>query len=103
MVITPSGSLYIPINSQRIISCEAVGGQVTRWIVTFRNAEQRSCSMEGTLGPGILIANINGNSSTLIVNTTNTDIAAVTCIGDIGKDFIQNRTTLNLTIYGESK
>ena len=102
MVITPSGSLYIPINSQRIISCEAVVGLVTRWIVIFRNAEQRSRSMEGTLGPGILIANIYGNYSTLIVNTTNTDIVAVTCIGDIGNDYIQYRTRLNLTIYGES-
>ena len=102
MIITPAGPLNIPINSQRIISCEAVGGVVTRWIVIFRNGQQ-IVSSEGTLGPGILIANRNGNSSTLIVNTTNTDIAAVTCIGDIGKDFIQNRTRLNLTIYGESK
>ena len=99
--VTPTGPLYIAINTSRTIYCSVpVGGILLNWNVVFQN----STIVNAYDFPGIKIIR-SATSSSLTINTMDTSIIGLQCIGIVDiiptGPLIQNVTRINLTIYGE--
>ena len=99
--LTPTGPLYIAINTRENIKCSVTGGIFFVWTVLFTNITQQHRNDI----PGINITSKYMNSSSLVVNTTDTSIIGLRCIcfdaipDDNG--FLQPlMARINLTIYG---
>ena len=93
--LIPTGPLYIAINTRENIKCSVTGGTFHDWTVIFTNGAQLLTNDI----PGIIMVSTNLNSSSLIVNTTDTSIIGLRCIClDAVSEQITER--INLTIYG---
>ncbi len=102
--ITPTGPLYIPINTQRNVTCRHLEGSKAissygvilndRTLLVFEPAQ------ESTI-PGITGSYVNGVTNTLLitVNTTETSVTGLSCFITVG--FALVPSTINVTIYGE--
>ena len=98
VTVTPSGPLYIAMNTERIINCSISEGPFNNWGVMFRSNVTVRRINEGEIVSGINIIKISTfrNSSSLIVNTTDTSIIGLECSGG----FTTMTTRISLTIYG---
>ena len=99
--IIPTGPLYIAINTRENVKCSVTGGTFIVWTVIFTNSTQQ---LRNDI-PGINIASKNKNSSSLVVNTTDTSIIGLRCIcfdalPDDNGLLEQITGRINLTIYG---
>ena len=94
VVVTPTGPLYIAINTSRTINCSVPDrGVFIFWDVIFKNG---TVLTEGNL-PGIKTT----TTPSLTINTTDTSIVGLECRGLlIHNTSIQNNTRINLTVYG---
>ena len=108
MSIDPDGPLFIPINTQRTITCSYTDGAIYSWSVILRNSiEYGAYLFQGTVErfgiTGIFMAPL----LQLIVNTSNTSIVGLRCAGGVpdimAKVIIGNESEadINLTIYGK--
>ena len=94
VVVTPTGPLYIAINTSRTINCSLPdGGLFISWYFLFQN---------GSIGheyPGIMFTRTQ-TSSSLTINTTDRSIISLVCRGllSINSD-IEIATRINLTIF----
>ena len=103
--LNPTGPLYIAINTERIINCSITGGTFFGWTVLFMNRTQQHRSKIGEIVPGINLTSKTTNSSSLVMNTTDTSIIGLRCIAtsfevDVRGNIQTIRATINLTIYG---
>ena len=100
---TPTGPLYIPINTQRNVTCHLEGNKVIGFwgiilndgtLLVFERAQ------ESTI-PGITGSYVNGATNTLLitVNTTETSVTGLSCY--IVVNLVLVPSTINVTIYGE--
>lgn len=97
--ITPVGPLSIPINEQRVIRCDVIG-VFTVWSAVFRDVMATEIFNESVFAPDIVITQLNRTSSTIVLNTANTELIAVICEGRVPGG-VAEIARLNLTIYGE--
>ncbi len=100
--ITPIGPLYVPVNTQKNITCH-VEGTVDRWGVILKNGTElsfRPSLNEDTSIPGITGRYVNGVFNTLLitVNTTETSVTGLSCFISVNLVLVQS--TVNVTIYG---
>ena len=105
VVVVPPGPLYLPISTQRNITCSAEGaGRVLSSLVILfsDNNPVSSYIMEGKVIQGIEIISVNQPKTRALisVNTDNTSIIGLRCVS-ITASAIIDESTLNLTIYGE--
>ena len=102
VTITPTGPLYIAINTERTINCSVSGAAYSGWRVQFSGSTPE-IGIIGEIVPGINITSVTisgftSSSSSLIMNTSDTSIIGLECRGFV---FDQpNTARINLTIYG---
>ena len=98
LVVTPTGPLYIAINTSRTINCSFPDeGYFFAWGVVFQNSNL----LNAYTVPGSKIIINTDTSSSLTINTMDTSIIGIQCIGIL--DFTpgpETRIRINLTIYG---
>ncbi len=100
--ISPTGPLYIPINTQRNITCHVEGSTIATWTIIHNETEQEFNPLiqESTIF-GITGKFTDGVFNTLLitVNTTETSVTGLRCSNVIlGTVFT---STIRLTIYGK--
>ncbi len=101
--ITPTGPLYVPINTQWNVTCHLEGNKaISSWgiILNDRTLLVFEPAQESTI-PGITGSYVNGVTNTLLitVNTTETSVTGLSCFITVG--FALVPSTINVTIYGE--
>ena len=103
--ITPNGPLYVPINTQRNITCR-VEGEITidTWSIILNNGTElnyRPAFNQEPSIPGFTASYVNGVPNTLLitVNTTETSVTGLSCF--ITVDLVVVPSTINVTIYGK--
>ncbi len=101
--ITPIGPLYVPVNTQRNITCRAKEN-IDRWGIILKNGTElyfRPAFNEESSIPGITGSYVNGTFNTLLitVNTTETSVTGLRCI--ISEILELLPSTINVTIYGK--
>ena len=102
VTIDPPGPLYLPISTQRNVTCS--GGQLTSLFVLFSNKNSVLYGLVvGTeFATGIVITSV---FPTLLisVNIRDTSVTGLRCDGNIVtvNGTIQDSVTLNITIYGK--
>ena len=99
--LTPTGPLYIAINTRENIKCSVTGGTFFVWTVIFTNSTRHHRNDI----PGINITSKNMDSSSLVMNTADTSIIGLRCIGiddllDVAGNVQQITASITLTIYG---
>ena len=107
MSFDPDGPLFIPVNTQRTITCSSTEDlTVNSWFVILSDGNEVGASaaqvnverfgITATFMPPLLH---------LIVNTSNTSIAGLRCVGVVFNDAIKiirrSEAKINLTIYGK--
>ena len=103
--IIPIGPLYVPVNTQRNITCHVEGPDpIERWGIILNNGTGlyfRPLFNEVSSIPGITGSYVNGafNTFLITINTTETSVIGLSCI--ILVNFEPVPSTINLTIYGE--
>ena len=105
VILDPPGPLYLPISTQRNITCSAEGaGRVLSSLVMLfcDISPVSSFIMEGKVIQGIEIISVNQPKTRALisVNTNNTSIIGLIC-RSITASAIIHESTLNLIIYGE--
>ena len=101
--ITPIGPLYVPVNTQKNITCR-VEGTIDRWGIILKNGTKlsfRPLFNEESSIPGITGSYVNGTLNTLLitVNTTATSVTGLSCFISVGLELVPG--TINVTIYGK--
>ncbi len=82
--ITPTGPLYIPINTQRNVTCRHLEGNkaIYAWGIILNNGTPLvfEPTQESTI-PGITGGYVNGVTNTILitVNTTETSVTGLSC------------------------
>ena len=94
--LIPTGPLYIAINTRENIKCSVTGGTFIVWTVIFMNSRPQLTNDI----PGINIIVSTINSSSLVVNTTDTSIIGLICICLDAGSLEQITARISLTIYG---
>ncbi len=103
--ITPIGPLYVPVNTQRNITCHVEGPDpIERCDIILKNETElyfRPAFNEESSIPGITGSYVNGAFNTLLitVNTTETSVTGLSCF--ITMDLEAVPSAINVTIYGE--
>ncbi len=103
--ITPIGPLYVPVNTQRNITCHVGGGDlIDRWGIILKNGTEldfRPANDQKSSIPGFTARNVNGVTNTLLItiNTTETSVTGLSCYSIIGRVLVPS--TINVTIYGK--
>ena len=106
VMINPPGPLYLPISTQRNITCsieEVEGRQLNLLVILFSDINPiTSFISEGKVIQGIGIAFVSQSRARALIsiNTDNTSIIGLRC-GSLAASGIVEETTLDLTIYGE--
>ena len=106
VVLVPPGPLYLPISTQRNITCsaEGAGRQLISLFILFSDINPvSSFIMDGTeVIQGIEITSVNEPKTRALisVNTDNTSVIGLRCRSVTTSTNIEE-STLNLTIYGE--
>ena len=105
MSFDPDGPLFIPINTQRTINCSTTEGFIDTWSVILRNSTELGAS---GLQPTTTRFGITGIFKQpllqLIVNTSNTSIIGLRCVGVVLDNMANRRESeaeIILTIYGK--
>ncbi len=98
--ITPTGPLYIPINTQRNVTCQG-NKAIASWGIILNNGTSVMFipAQESTI-PGITGSYVNGasfNTFLITIYTTETSVTGLSC-DSIG---VLVPSTINVTIYGE--
>ena len=109
MTFDPDGPLFIPIGTQRTITCSSTEDPINSWSVILRHsivfgatASQGTVARFGITGifmPPLLLQ--------LIVNTSNTSIVGLRCVGVVLDSMgviisgNESEANINLTIYGK--
>ena len=105
-MIDPPGPIYIPILTQKNITCsiEGVEGrQLNLIVILFSDINPiTSFIMEGKVIQGVDITFVSQSRvrALISINTDNTSIIGLGC-GSLAVSRIVEETTLNLTVYGE--
>ncbi len=102
-MITPTGPLYIPINTQRNVTCHLEGNKaIGFWGIILNDGTPMMFipAQESTI-PGFAGRRLNGALNTVLitVNTTETSVTGLSCSSFI--DNVLVPSTINVTIYGE--
>ena len=106
VMIDPPGPLYLPISTQRNITCsiEGVEGrQLNLLVILFSDINLiASLITEGKVIQGIDISFVSQSRTRALIsiNTDNTSVIGLKC-GSLTRSLNLEETTLNLTIYGE--
>ena len=105
VILDPPGPLYLPMSTQRNITCSAVGAErrLTSLDVLFSDTNPvSSFIVEGKVIQGIEIISVNQPKTRALisVNTNNTSIIGLRC-RSITASAIIDESTLNLTVYGK--
>ena len=97
VVVTPTGPLYIAINTSRTINCSVPdGGLFVIWNVVFQN----STMINAYDVPGFMFTRTT-TSSSLTINNMDTSIIGLQCHGFLTlSSFVLIVTRIDLTIYG---
>ena len=107
MSFDPDGPLFIPINTQRTITCSYTEGSINSWLVILRHSIQFGA---GTFQGTVTIFGITGIFMPpllqLIVNTSYTSIVGLRCVGVVIDKMANIRgnesaADIKLTIYGK--
>ena len=109
MSFDPDGPLVIPINAQRTITCSYTEGPINSWSVILRHSTMFGATIaQGTVErfgiTGIFMPPLLLH---LIVNTSNTSIVGLRCVGVVLDSMgliirgNESEADVNLTIYGK--
>ena len=102
--ITPTGPLYIPINTQRNVTCRHLEGSkaISAWGIILNNGTPLvfEPTQESTI-PGITGGLVNGVTNTLLitVNTMEMSVTGLSCYSIVNLVLVPS--TINVIIYGE--
>ena len=101
VVVTPTGPLYIAINTSRSIYCSVPrGGRAIRWFLFYHNCD--TCIDDPHFVPGFMFTSTE-TSASVTINTTDTSITGITVLLDIlpgPQPGPQLQKYIELTIYG---
>ena len=102
VAIDPPGPLYLPVPTQRNITCLAEGGRLDSFLVIFSDREPvEYVLLDRTEAvTGIVILSAGASRSLVSVKTNDTSITGIRCDG-IFQSGGTDRYILNLTIYGK--
>ena len=107
MSFDPDGPLFISVNTQRTITCTYTEGAINSWFVILRNSIQFGTgALQGTVERFGITGIYMSPSLQLTVNTTNTSIVGLRCVGVVIDSMANIRgnesgADINLTIYGK--
>ena len=105
VTIGPPGPLYLPISTQRNITCSVEGGTLSQFTVTFSNKDSTIYTPQpGTeLVTGIVIIFADFTRFLISININDTSVTGIRCEGNLqtGNTITSDADTLDLTIYGE--
>ena len=105
VTVDPPGPLYLPISTQRNITCSVQGGTLTQFVVTFSNKNSTTYTLlPGTeLVTGIVVISADLARFLISINIYDTSVTGIRCEGNlqIGSSSTPGADTLNLIIYGE--
>ena len=105
MTVDPPGPLYLPISTQRNITCSVEGGILSQFVVTFSNKDSVTYTPRpGTeLVTGIVVISADFKSFLISININDTSVTGIICEGNLqtGSSSAPDADTLNLTMYGE--
>ncbi len=98
---TPTGPLYIPINTQRNVTCHVEANKaIGFWGIILNDGTPMMFvpPQESTI-PGFAGRHVNGALNTVLitVNTTETSVTGLSCYSNS----VIVPSTINVTIYGE--
>ncbi len=101
--ITPTGTLYIPINTQRNVTCHLERNKaISAWGIILNDGTPM-VFVPGQVStiPGFAGRRVNGAVNTVLitVNTTETSVTGLSCSSII--DSVLVPSTVNVTVYGE--
>ena len=106
MSFDPDGPLVIPINTQRTITCSYTEGPINSWSVILRHSTVLGAiAVQGTVERLGITGIFMPRLLQLIVNTSNTSIVGLRCVGVVldymGKITRESEADINITIYGK--
>ena len=105
VTIDPPGPLYLPVPTQRNITCSAERGRLTLLFIIFSDREPvEYVLVDGEEAvTGIVILSADASRSLVSVKTNDTSIIGIRCNGILrsGDATTTDRYILNLTIYGK--
>ncbi len=101
--ISPTGPLYIPINTQRNVTCHLEGNKAifsSYGIILNDGTPMVFVPGQVSTIPGITGRYVNGVTTLLItINTTKTSVTGLSCYSIVNVTLVQS--TIDVTIYGE--
>ena len=105
VAVDPPGPLYIPISTQRNITCSVEGGTLSQFVVTFSNKDFITYTpLPGAeLVTGIVVIFADFIRFLMSININDTSVTGIRCEGNLqtGSSSTPDVDTLDLTIYGE--
>ena len=105
VIVDPPGPLYLPIPTQRNITCSVEGGTLGQFVVTFSNKNSTAYAPQpGTeLVAGIVIISADFTRFLISINTNDTSVTGIRCEGNLqtGNTLTPDADTLEITVYGE--
>ena len=105
VIVDPPGPLYLPISTQRNITCSVEGGTLSQFVVTFsiKNSTAYAPQPGTELVTGIVIISVNFVRFLISINTSDTSVTGIRCEGNLqtGNTITSDADTLELTVYGE--
>ena len=105
VTIDPPGHLYLPISTQRNITCSIEGGTLSQFVVTFSNKDSITYTpLPGTeFVTGIVVISADLTRFLISININDTSVTGIRCEGNFraGSSSTPHAVTLHLTIYGE--
>ena len=106
MSFDSDGPLLILINTPRTINCSDAEGVINRWFLILRNSTEFGASADqGTVERLGITGMFMPPSLQLIVNTNNTSVVGLRCVGvvrdNMGQITRESEADINLTIYGK--
>ena len=107
MSFDSDGPLFVPVNAQKTINCSSTEDIIINsWFVILRDGTEVGASVaQGNVQRFGITGIFMPSSLQLIVNTSNTLIVGLRCVGVVFNDAIEiirrTETKINLTIYGK--
>ena len=101
----PPGHLYLPISTQRNITCSVEGGTLSQFVVIFSKKDSITYTpLPGTeFVTGIVVISADFAKFSISININDTSVTGIRCEGNLqtGSSSTPDADTLNLTVYGE--
>ena len=107
MSFDSDGPLFIPINTQRTINCSSTEDLIINsWFVILSDGiEAGAIAAQGNVQRFGITGIFRTTLLQLVVNTPNTSIVGLRCVGVVFNDAIEiirrSEAKINLTIFGE--